>query len=491
MSIRRHTAYNLFGAVFPLAVSLVTVPIYLGLIGEARFGVLAVAWLLLGYFGVFDLGLGRAMLQRIAALRNGTPEDRAQIFWTALSLNVCLGVIGGLLIWPVAAYFFGNVFKVEDALRPEVKAVVPWLVLAVPIATLSGVLTGALQGRERFLELNLISVVNSVVFQLVPLLMAKLWAVDLGVLLPAAILTRLFTLILLYDRCRRSVFGGHPISFARAEANRLLRFGGWVTIISFISPMMVILDRFIIGSMLGAKAVSYYTVPFQLADRTTIIPVALSSAIFPRLAIAARDEEVRISNESFRTVLCIMTPLLTVGIMLIEPFLSWWINVAFAREAGLVGRILLLGYWAYALQTIPYVQLQAKGRPDLVAKCILVELPPYFFMLYVGLDKFGIVGAAMAFSVRILADFVLLGWLSGILKKSIRMLIVPSILLTIAFIGSIKLTFWSLEWLVFDTIFFSLAVIWAWREAPFELRCLALGPIKKIVKVLKNWGING
>ncbi|QLQ25662.1 MAG: flippase [Dechloromonas sp.] len=359
MSIRRHTAYNLLGAIVPLAVSLVTVPIYLGLIGEARFGVLAIAWLLLGYFGVFDLGLGRAMAQRIAALREGSPEDRAQAFWTALGLNVGLGVIGGLLIWPVAVYFFGDVFKVEDAMRPEVEAVVPWLVLAVPIATLSGVLTGALQGRERFLELNLISVVNSVMFQLVPLLVAKLWTVDLCVLLPAALLTRLFTLILLYGRCRRNVFGGYPISFVRAEASLLLRFGGWVTITSFVSPMMLILDRFIIGSMLGARAVSYYTVPFQLADRTTIIPFALSSAIFPRLAIAAPDEEERLINESFRTVACVMTPLMGLGIVLVEPFLSWWISAAFAREAGLVGRILLLGFWANSLATIPYVQLQS------------------------------------------------------------------------------------------------------------------------------------
>jgi len=38
LSIRRHTAYNLLGALVPLAVALVTIPIHLGLNGEARFG---------------------------------------------------------------------------------------------------------------------------------------------------------------------------------------------------------------------------------------------------------------------------------------------------------------------------------------------------------------------------------------------------------------------------------------------------------------------
>jgi O-antigen/teichoic acid export membrane protein len=474
MSIRRNTAYNLLGSVIPLAVSLVTIPIYLRLIGEARYGVLAIAWLLLGYFGLFDLGLGRATAQRIAALRDGTASERAETFWTALALNVGLGVVGGLLIWPIAAYFFGNVFKVEDALRPEVQAAVPWLILAVPMATLSGVLSGALQGRERFFELNLISVSGTAVFQLLPLATAMFWGADLGVLLPAALFARLFTLLMLFERCRRHVFQGHSATFARTQAGQLLRFGGWVTVTSFVGPMMVVLDRFIIGAMAGAKAVTYYTVPFQLAERSTIISGALSSALFPRFAAATRQEEHRLALEALHTLVVVMTPLVAAGLLLIEPFLSLWITPAFAQQSARLGQIILLGFWANSFAIIPLAQLQARGRPDLVAKCHLAEVLPYFALLYLGLSTLGMAGAALAFSVRVLVDFALLAGLAGILRLSLRSLLTPALLLTAAFLIATVSSGGTPAWFALVAGHLLITTIWAWRQAPVTLREFAL-----------------
>ena len=475
MSIRRNTIYNLLGSILPLALSLVTLPIYLGLIGEARFGVLAIAWLMLGYFGLFDLGLGRATAQRIAVLHDAPAEERAQTFWTALTMNVGLGILGGLLIWPAAVYFFGNVFIIEDGLRPEVQAAVPWLILAVPMATLSGVLTGALQGRERFLELNLISVLGTILFQLLPLAVAAFWSIDLVLLLPAALFARLFTLIVLFVSCQRHVVLGYRPSFMRGQAARLIRFGGWVTVTSFVGPLMVILDRFIIGALSGAKAVTYYTVPFQLAERSTILSGSLVSALFPRFAAISTAEGHRLAIEGQRVLMVVMTPLIAVGILLMEPFLVWWIDQGFADQSARPGQILLLGFWVNNFAKIPYAQLQARGRPDLVAKCHLAEVLPYMSLLYLGMNLFGLVGMATVFSLRVVIDFALLAGLAGILRDSLRLLLIPIILLAVAFFIVIQNDFEQLEWLSYFILAHLLfTLIWAWWQTPASLRKIIL-----------------
>lgn len=474
MSIRRNTMFNLLGAIIPLGVALVTIPIYLGLIGEARYGVLAIAWLLLGYFGLFDLGLGRATAQRIAALRDGTAAERAQTFWTALALNVGLGGMGGLLIWPVAAYFFGQVFKVDEALRPEMQGAVPWLILAVPMATLSGVLNGALQGRERFLELNLISVSSTLLFQLLPLAVARFWGADLAVLLPAALCARLFTLLMLFVRCRRHIFQGHPVTFARAQACSLLRFGGWVTVTAFVSPMMVILDRFIIGAIVGAEAVAFYTVPFQLSDRSTLLSSALTSALFPRFAAVAPEERRRLAYTGLRVLAVVMSPEIAVGILLMEPFLAWWVTPAFAEQSAPVGQVLLLGFWINSFARIAFAQLQAQGNPNQVARCHLAEVLPYFALLFLGLHYFGLVGAAAAFSLRALADFALLAGLAGMLPLTLRLLWVPALLLALAFCIATQTTPGRPEWFGLVGLHGVLTGIWAWRQAPERVQQAAV-----------------
>jgi O-antigen/teichoic acid export membrane protein len=481
MGIRHNTAYNLLGSLIPIAISFVTVPIYLRLIGQERYGILAIVWLLLGYFGLFDLGLGRATAQRIAALREGTPIERAKTFWTALILNMGFGIIGGLLIWPMASYFFGNVFKIEDALRPEVRTTVPWLVFAVPMAIISGVLTGALQGRERFFELNLISINGTIIFQILPLLVALFWCCDLAVIVPATLLARLITLLFLYASCWRHVFHNYSISFDRTQAGKLLNFGGWVTVTAFVSPMMTILDRFIIGTVSGAKAVSYYTVPFQLGQRSRIIPNALTSALYPSFAVADSGEKERLTHEALSVLIVIMTPLVAAGILFMNPFLSWWITPDFAQQSALVGQIIFMGFWINGFAIVPFAQLQAGGHPNLVAKCHLAELLPYFSILYFGLKAFGIAGAAAAFTSRVLVDFCLLSSLAGIFKRSIYMLMTPTFLLMLSFLIGTQNIMNRFGWFLLAITHFFITLTWAWRMMPIRLKDSILTRLKTML----------
>lgn len=486
LSVSRNTVYNLGGAIVPVVLSLVTVPIYLKLVGPERYGVLAIAWLLLGYFGLFDLGLGRSTSFRIASLRDAPASARADTFWAALSVNVIMGFAGGLLLLFAASYFFGQVFKVDEKLRPEIMASVPLLACAVPIATLTGTLTGAMQGREKFLETNIVSLISTTLFQILPLAVAFWSGPDIVMLLLAAIFARLVAILVLGYRCYGEFCRGQPKRLKRDEVLPLLKYGGWVNLTSLCGQALVMVDRFMIGAVLGAAAVTIYTVPLQLAQRIQILPGALTNALFPRLSAAKAEEQKLLADRASLTLMAVMSIPVLGAIFLAEPFLRLWVGDVVGAQSAPIGRIVLIGYWVNALAFVPFVKLQTSGRPDLVTKSILVQMPVYALTLYFALKHFGFIGCALVFSVRCIADYLVLSWLSdrGVVRW--RPLLFSLIILMV---GAYCAHLWTITqwqwWLSAAALGIALLVV-GWRSVPPEVKAklFDFGPARTAARAL-------
>jgi O-antigen/teichoic acid export membrane protein len=407
LSVGRFTSYNILGSVVPLVLTFVTVPLYIHLVGIERVGILSLAWLLLGYFGLFDLGLGKATAFRIAAQRDAPPQDRAATLWGALIVNVGMGIIGGLFLWVAAHFYFRFYFKVDEVLRPEILDAVPLLALSVPVATLTGVLTGALQGREKFLETNLISAVGTIFFQILPLGVAFVSGPTLTGLLIAALLSRAGSLLALWRICVHEFTAGHKMVSERSTIMALLRYGGWVSFNGLIGPVLVILDRFAIGNVLGAGPLGFYHVAFQIAKQLAIIPGSLTSALFPKLTVASSEEARLLSRKALLTLSATITLPVIIGIFAMEPFLNLWVGREIGVQSAPVGQILLIGFWCNAMALVPFTQLQAAGRPRTVTIILLLQIPLYLGALYVAMINYGIVGCAIALAARFGVDFLM------------------------------------------------------------------------------------
>lgn len=161
-----------------------------------------------------------------------------------------------------------------------------------------------------------------------------------------------------------------------------------------------------------------------------------------------------------------------------EPFLAWWISREFADQSAQVGQIILLGFWFNSFAKIPHAQLQARARPDLVAKCHLAEVLPYLGLLYIGISVFGLIGAAIAFSLRVVLDTALLAGLAGVLSYTLRLLLFPFILLILAFIVTIKSGYGELDWMAYVVTLLLFTMVWTWWRAPDTLRVFMMNRFK-------------
>ncbi|MBU2856621.1 flippase [Acidithiobacillus ferrooxidans] len=408
MSIRRNTLYNLLGRIAPLGVSLVTVPLYLHAIGEARYGVLAIIWLFTGYFGVFEMGLSRASAYHLARQHDDTPAVRSTTFWTAFWLNLSFGLMGAVVLYAVAQPVFTQFFHMSETMRRSVLASLPWIAAALPLSTLGGVLAGALEARERFAYMNVIGVFNTAVTQIGPLLVAVFISPELTWLIPAVVIARASGLLLQFVGVWRFLPIVPSALFDRTRARALFTYGGWISLTNIVGPVLVTFDRMLIGALLSVQAVTYYTVPYNLVNRVSMLPGALSTSLFPRFSRTENEEGKHLAERGLHLLLAVMTPITVTGIALLPLFLTHWISPAFSQHGAVVGMILLAGVWINGLAYIPYGLLQGQGRPDITAKLHLLELPFFLLLLWGGIHWLGLPGAALAWSLRVAADALLL-----------------------------------------------------------------------------------
>lgn len=430
MSVARHTVYNLAGAIVPLAVTIVTVPLYLHLIGPQRYGILALCWTLLGFMGFMNLGIGPAVAQKLAASRDGPAKRREDIFWSALLISLLASAVAGTVGYIAAGHYFGSAAFRNFALGGEVRAALPWLTLVIPAAMVASVLGGALQGRFEFLKLNVINTSGSVLMALLPLIAAYALGPSLALLIGAGLVAKLIECTLLFVACSNTI----PLTRPRAPKWRVVKelfaLGSWITISAMLGPILENSDRFVIGAFIGAEAVAAYVITYNLVTRLTLIPSSLARALYPRFASTTADGGQLLEVTATRAVVAVMTPIAFLTLVALEPFLRLWLGTGIATIAHPVGSILVVGVWLNSVAQVPYVSLQGRARADLPAKLHIAYLVPYFAVLYFAVSRFGLIGAALAWSFRSFWDpalFLMTGNMGRVLP-----FILPSVLVVAA-----------------------------------------------------------
>jgi O-antigen/teichoic acid export membrane protein len=262
--LRVNFIVNLLSPSVRIAVALVTVPLYLHYIGDARYGVMSIVWVLLGLFGFLDLGLSRAVTNALAKLRDAPQAQRARVLLTTFTLNVGIGLIGSVVLYVFGGLLLKYFISMPDALSLEVSRALPWIACLLPLALISAAGAGALESREFFLLVNSIQIVTMTVAQVAPVLAAVFVSPSLTVIIPtAAVAQALGAITVLFVVYRlEGPFSLRAIDWG--EARKLLGYGGWMLATNVVYPALASADQFIIGSVMGVASVAHYMVPMTL-----------------------------------------------------------------------------------------------------------------------------------------------------------------------------------------------------------------------------------
>lgn len=417
-------AWNLLGAGLPVVAAILLIPRVIEAGGEERFGLLGIIWVLIGYFSLFDLGLGKALTkfvsERIARQDVGSIAVLAR---SALLLMSVLGCLIFLLVEVSAEFLVVRLLNVPSSLAVEATSSVRIMALALPFVIVSTAFVGILESYQRFDQINFVRMPLGVLNFVFPYVAFNLY-VDLRLATALLAVLRIIACIIYALQANVAVKGLLADRTIEKRALKpLLSFGGWLSVSNLVGPLMVYSDRFFVGSLIGLAAVAHYITPYEVVTRLWVLPVAVIDVLFPALTAAyAVDAKrlVRLFRSAVEWIALVMAVPVGVIFLFASELLQFWLAESFDPASVSVARWLVIGVFVNSLCRVPLVMLLGAGRPGLVAKMHLSEIVPYVAAMMWLVMNFGIEGAAIAWMARVSVEALLLFFFASSAVQALR-----------------------------------------------------------------------
>ena len=351
-------------------------PYLLDKLGKTDFAIWLLANTLLTLSQLVSCGAGIATTKHVSAdLAVGAKAEAIGAIRAALAITMLGGGIATLVTWSLAPVIAQSFFAQMGSTQ-HVAPLIALSGLAAAVQELDNVFAAAMRGAERFDLCAKVEVPSRIAIGLV--IAALAWrSGNVHSLFVALILMMALKAGLKADRTRRLFNDAACVfpSLSGSSIRRVFRFGLWQWLQSAGTMLFSAADQLIVGSLLGAAALTRYSVCLQIAQYVHVIPSVMMQIILPRVSALGSGLGVRRGNQILWSTTLISTAVaaaLGVPIILLaRPILALWIGPNFSADNHRLLIVLVLAHMALATNIGAFFVLLGSNRAKTSARIVL------------------------------------------------------------------------------------------------------------------------
>jgi len=375
-------------------------PVFVARLGIQHFGIWMLVNSVLGFGGIMEFGLTDATVKYVAQyrVRNDAGGVRRTVS-TTLAMYCLLGASGGLIIFFLAPFLCGGVFRLEAADVPLATAAMRIGALGLLARFFDSVFESAFYGYERY----------DVAARVTIAAQATTILINIGLVLTGhglrAVIATTVTILFIsgftkYLTLRTKLVPGLRIlpRIYWHSLREITGFGVYRWLESLLNIVNSNVDRFLIASYIGPAAVAYYTVALQLARQVHAVLARASAFLFPFSAsLFEQKDYVRLRRLYVKSTLLVIV--LSVGFILPlflcgEQLLTLWMSEEFAVQAYVVLQIVCIRYVLSPMGIINHNFLLGAGLVKIQTVMAYLNVPIMIAGMFILIPRMGIAGAA-------------------------------------------------------------------------------------------------
>lgn len=395
----RNGLANMLAGALPIVIVIFTTPYVVNTLGTEHYGLLTLITAIIGYFAIIDINFTAGSLKYVSEFHaSGETSKRDQTLTAGFLLYVLIGLAGGGLIYGLADWLVRHVFAVPENAHALAASTLRLASLGFLLGQVQMYLNTVPQALRRYDQSALL---ESIFGMLAPL--ANVLVLWLGGGLYEIVLVRIVVsvvnLLALGGLIRRLLPDSRFIKPTRAVLAPLASFSGFAYLNRLATLAYAQGDKLIIGALVGMSALTYYAVPFMLANRVYGLSYRLSSVMLPAASsLAAINQHDRMQDlylYSARYVFfvnCVLTLLL---VSAAHEILLYWISPEMAAAGSLILVLIALGNLLDSLTNAPSLVNDGLGKPKITGLFAISRAVLGLSAVFVLVQWLGVVGAAI------------------------------------------------------------------------------------------------
>jgi O-antigen/teichoic acid export membrane protein len=379
---------------YPLLLFIAT-PWFLHRLGTAQYGIWMLLTATVGFGGVLNTGTGAATIKAVSAgIGRATNSDIERAVRTSLAIALLGG--GALALVVFCVFWFGGDVLLGRMGNPAlIQLTGVAAALLIWVEQLDNVFSSAMKGAEQFGQAARVEIASKTTQILAAALVLMpwpgLWALYSALLVVALLRLLAKTII------ARQLLGLTDLRPSLAGTGEILHFAKWGWLQGLGGVLFGVADRMLVGSMLGATSLAYYSIASQLAMQVHSITAAGLSVIFPKVSRKLEDGGLfslwRVTKLTMAGNL-LLSSFLALTLVLLGPMLiRIWIGPDSAGPTMHILPWLVAAYWVLALNVVPYYILLGMGRIRFVGLTVLASGAIAVIAMYMTISRVGLIGA--------------------------------------------------------------------------------------------------
>lgn len=410
-----NTLFNVCGQAYTILLGILVVPYMVQRLGAGLYGLIAIAAALGSFAGLLNFGFGRAVSKYVSELYwTGDFQAINSLLRSALTVSFLGGCVGcALLLSFQKPLVSGLVHGDQSAASYAGFAVIATalgVLMSLPLDSISAVPIAV----QRFDITNRMNILLSTVKNAgaVAVLAAGLFfKAVLVVYISASVLV-----FLAYVHYARKLLPGLSLrpGLSPQDIKQLAKFSVPVLVGSVSAFVVHRLDRILMAYFLPVAAVTFYVIPYSLAERTWMGVGNVTSVIFPSASELSSQQDCGKVKELYvrASKMALLAAMPATLLLLGAPaqILYYWVGPEYALRGALALQFLAGGFLFNIAVHVPYVVAQGVDRPWISARYSLLNGVANLLLFLILIPRFGILGAAAGFFASELAIAPLFIW---------------------------------------------------------------------------------